>query len=224
MKRLFDLVTSAAALLLAAPLLLLVALAVKVTSPGPVFYVARRVGRDGRTFGMVKFRTMHQRPAQGAVITAPGDARIFPLGRFLRRSKLDELPQLWNVLRGEMSVVGPRPEDPGIVRDHYTPWMHETLAVRPGLTSPGAVFGYCHEEEYLDRADPEGSYVSRLMPAKLAIERAYIDRMGLAADLGVILKTGAVVVSRLLGLRWEPPLPEMEASSRYLLGQERNPR
>ncbi len=220
MKRLFDLVAGSVGLLVAAPVLLAVAIAVKLASPGPVFYVARRVGRDGRLFGMFKFRTMHQRREQGAVITAPGDARIFPLGRFLRRSKLDELPQLFNVVRGEMSVVGPRPEDPGIVRDHYTDWMRETLAVRPGLTSPGAIFGYFHEDEYLDPQDPEGSYVSGLMPVKLAIERVYVEKVSITYDLVIVAKTIMVIITRLLGIDREPHLPEREQSRRFL---ERGP-
>ena len=202
MKRLFDIVAAALGLLVAAPVLLAAAIAIKWASPGPVFYVAKRAGRDGTPFGMFKLRTMHVRAVHGAVITAPGDPRIFPLGKILRRTKLDELPQLLNVLRGDMSIVGPRPEDPAIVRDHYTDWMRETLRVRPGLTSPGAIYGYLYEDQLIDPADPERSYVSRLLPAKLAVEYDYLGEATLLKDVAVLGGTIRLVAGRAIG--WRP--------------------
>ena len=147
-----DAVAAALALLPAAPLCLLAAAGIWLTDGRPLFYASRRVGREGRPFTMYKFRTMRtgqngkngrngqlQASANGAGghITAEHDARVFAFGGWLRRWKIDELPQLLNVLRGDMAIVGPRPEDPDIVARYYTPLAHETLAVRPGLATPG---------------------------------------------------------------------------------------
>ena len=198
MKRAFDVVFAAAALIVVLPILLPAMLGVKLSSPGPVFYRARRAGRDGIDFAMLKLRTMHQGNT-GAAITAHGDARIFPLGRLLRALKIDELPQFLNVIRGEMSVVGPRPEDPRIVAEHYTDWMHETLSVPPGLTSPGAIFYYAYGDRLIDPSDPEGTYAARMLAPKLAIERAYLDRAGFGSDLVVILRTVAAVIGQAVG-------------------------
>src|SRR5690606_34349615 len=150
----------------------------------PVLYYAERVGYGGRPFCMYKFRTMHVREEAGPEITGPNDARVFRFGALLRKTKLDELPQLLNVLSGEMSIVGPRPESVAIVREHYVPWMKETLLARPGITSPGAIFGYTHGEAMLDAADPEGSYVKAQLIPKLAIERAYMERATVLRDVG----------------------------------------
>ncbi len=177
------------------------ALGIKLTSPGPIFYMAERMGRSEQPFAMLKFRSMHVRKEADSQITAPNDARIFRFGGFLRASKIDELPQLINVLRGDMSLVGPRPESVGIVRDHYTDWMKETLSVRPGITSPGAIFGYTHGNAYLDDADPEGSYLANLLGPKLAIERAYIDRANIFRDLSVRFRTAFAVLAIAFGKR-----------------------
>jgi lipopolysaccharide/colanic/teichoic acid biosynthesis glycosyltransferase len=120
-KRLFDVVFAALAIVMLAPACLVAAIAIRLTSPGPVLYQALRTGRGGADFVMYKFRTMHVIQSSHSVITAANDARIFPVGRILRATKFDELPQLFNVLRGQMSIVGPRPEDPAIVKKHYGP-------------------------------------------------------------------------------------------------------
>jgi lipopolysaccharide/colanic/teichoic acid biosynthesis glycosyltransferase len=193
-KRLFDIVVAALVLVATLPLTAASALAVRLGSPGPIFYRAARAGVGGRPFAMLKFRTMHVADRQGPEITAPGDARIFAAGVWLRRLKLDELPQFWNVLTGDMSIVGPRPESLAIVDAHYAPWMRETLAVRPGITSPGAIFGYTHADALLDPADPEGSYVRHVLGPKLAIERAYLDRATFVADIAVMLRTGWTIL------------------------------
>src|SRR5947209_559846 len=128
-KRLFDVLVSAVALAVLSPLFLLAALGIRLSSRGPVFYRARRVARGGEPFTMHKFRTMHvHQGAAPSAITGPSDRRVFFFGALLRRLKIDELPQFWDVLRGKMSLVGPRPEDPRIVRDHYAPEHLETLA------------------------------------------------------------------------------------------------
>lgn len=214
-KRALDILVSGLLLTLAAPLVLLAMLGIKLTSPGPVFYIADRMGKDGKPFAMGKLRTMHVRRDAGSEITAPDDARIFPLGKFLRLTKIDELPQLWNVLNGDMSVVGPRPESVAIVHRDYQGWMLDTLKVRPGITSPGAIFGYTHGEALLDSADPEGSYAKRQLPAKLAIEMAYIERANVLRDIGVMIRTAWTIVEIALGKRRFALPPEAEAASKW---------
>ncbi|EEW23862.1 sugar transferase [Rhodobacter ferrooxidans] len=215
LKRLFDIGFSLVILALCLPLFAAVAAAIKLASPGPVFYRARRIGKDGVAFDMLKFRTMHVANA-GAVITAKGDVRIFRVGAWLRKLKIDELPQFLNVLAGQMSVVGPRPEDPRMVQDHYTPWMLETLRLRPGITSPGAVFYYAQGEGLVDAADPEGSYVARLLPPKLAVERAYMERAGFLSDLHCIGLTAAAILGEATGHPVNPPRQDMELALRWV--------
>lgn len=198
MKRAFDIGFAALVLVLTLPLWLIVIVGIRIASPGPVFYRATRAGRHGTRFAMLKFRSMHE-GRTGAAITAHRDPRVFGFGALIRRLKLDELPQLLNVLRGEMSIVGPRPEDPAIVAAHYSDWMMETLRVRPGMTGPGSVFYYSGGEALVDPDDPEGSYAARLLPPKLAIERAYMDRATLASDLIEIARTAAAVIGVVLG-------------------------
>lgn len=215
MKRLMDIVIAAAALILLAPVLVAAATGIWLASPGPIFYRAVRVGRGGDTFEMVKFRTMHQ-ASSGGVITSRGDARIFPLGRLLRKLKIDELPQFWNVLKGDMSIVGPRPEDPKIVRDHYSHWMRETLRVRPGITSVGAIFYYSEGEGLIDDQDPEGSYVERLLPPKLALERAYMEREDSLWDLRCMVMTAIAIVAAAIGRPLRVSERDLEAATQWV--------
>lgn len=206
-QRLFDLAFATCLSILAVPLILCGALAVKLSSAGPVFYPARRVGRDGRTFTMYKIRTMHQRSVAGSSITAANDARIFAAGRILRALKIDELPQLMNIFAGDMSVVGPRPEAPDIVENHYTQEYWRSLTVRPGLTSPGSVFYYTHGEELLPDGAAEDVYVQRLLPPKMKIDLDYLKRRTLFSDFAVVVQTGVVLIQKALG-RKQFPLPK----------------
>ena len=187
-KRLFDLLAAGAGLLLLAPLLAAVALWIKLDSPGPVFFRQQRVGRHGVPFRIHKFRTMAHAPAApgGPLLTVGADARITRAGRWLRRTKLDELPQLIDVLAGTMSLVGPRPEVPRYVA-LYPPALRATvLSVRPGITDPASL-AYRDESELLARAaDPERAYVEQIMPAKLQQAARYVERMSLANDLRLI--------------------------------------
>lgn len=194
MKRTFDTVVAGLVLLVVWPIILLAALITMLASPGPPFYRAKRVGKDGKVFEMHKIRSMHIAANTGTAITAPNDARIFPFGQFVRASKLDELPQFWNVFIGDMSIVGPRPEDPQIVADHYTSWMHKTLETKPGITSPGAIFGYLKGDAYLQGDDIEQAYASNLLPKKLRIELEYLQKATFRADLGVIFQTARAIV------------------------------
>jgi lipopolysaccharide/colanic/teichoic acid biosynthesis glycosyltransferase len=191
-KRLFDLVVSATLLLLLALPMLAVALWIKLDSPGPVFFSQQRVGRHGVTFAIHKFRTMRA-DAGGLALTVGDDPRITRAGRWLRHTRLDELPQLLDVLAGDMSLVGPRPEVPRYVA-LYPPSLRErALAVRPGLTDPASL-AYIDEAALLAAAaDPEREYVERILPAKLAQAAAYAEQATLATDLHVLWRTAAAL-------------------------------
>ena len=187
LKRALDLLAAAAGLLLLAPAFLLIALAIKLDSPGPVFFRQERVGLRGRPFRIFKFRTMTVGPATGGIeVTVAGDARITRVGAALRRTKLDELAQLIDVLRGTMSLVGPRPEVPRYV-SHYPPeWRERLLSVRPGLTDFASV-RYHDENDLLARAsDPEREYIEVILPTKLRYALHYVDNPTLASDLWVL--------------------------------------
>lgn len=187
-KRLFDIVVAAVGLVVLSPLFVLLAIWIKLDSSGPVFYRGERVGKDGDLFHMFKFRSMAENAAQiGPRITARHDQRVTRPGRFLRDSKLDELPQLINMLRGEMSLVGPRPEDPRYVA-LYTPEQRRVLSVRPGITSPASV-AYRDEEAMLRHHNVDDWYTRVLMPRKLEMDLAYIEHMSLWSDLKVIAMT-----------------------------------
>lgn len=192
MTRIFDTLVSALALLVLSPLLLAIAVAVRVTSRGPAFHRAKRVGRDGRLFELLKFRSMVV--AEGPAVTRAGDPRVTPLGRILRGYKLDELPQLMNVLRGDMSLVGPRPEDPKYTA-MYDSEQRQILAVRPGITS-AASLKYRDEESHLTGEDWEVQYVQRIMPEKLKIDLDYLRRRTFFSDLGLLLRTASAIFRR----------------------------
>lgn len=188
MKRAVDLICAALGLVVLSPILLGVALAIKLSSPGPVFYRATRVGRGGTPFRLYKFRSMVvDADRRGPAITAGGDPRVTPIGRWLRRTKVDELPQLLNVLAGEMSLVGPRPEDPRYVA-LYDDDQRRILTVRPGITS-AASLAYRHEEALLSGPDWERTYRTTIMPQKLAIDLAYVEKQSLWEDFRIILFT-----------------------------------
>jgi lipopolysaccharide/colanic/teichoic acid biosynthesis glycosyltransferase len=204
-KRGLDVAVAGVALLLTGPLILLGALAVKLTSAGPVFYRARRAGRGGRPFAMLKLRTMRVgSDTPDRKITADADDRVTPVGRVLRRFKVDELPQLWNVLRGDMAVVGPRPEDWDIVQQHYTAEQRRTLEVRPGIASPADVRWY-PDLTYHDPPPPgvaiQEHYLRRHLPAQVGEALRYVERQGLLVDAEVVLRLVFCVLVR----SWLPP-------------------
>ncbi len=188
MKRFLDIISAIAGILVLWPVALLVAVAVKMTSPGPVLFHQERMGRYGHTFDIVKFRTMAvENSYQGCQVTAGGDPRITPVGQFLRRHKLDELPQLLNVLRGEMSVVGPRPEVPEFA-ELFPLEYAQILKVRPGITHP-ATLSFRREEEILaEFGDPRKFYIDQVMPEKLAAYEAQLEQ-SLAQDIRTIVET-----------------------------------
>lgn len=188
MTRLRDVAASILGLVLLCPFFPLVALLIKLDSAGPVFYQAERIGKGGQPFFLYKFRTMvNGADRSGPGLTVASDQRITRLGRWLRRNKIDEWPQLINVLKGEMSLVGPRPEDPRYVR-LYTPKQQQVLAVLPGITSP-ATLRYSHEQELLRGSDWESVYVEQIMPHKLHMELDYLGRRTFWTDMVVISQT-----------------------------------
>jgi lipopolysaccharide/colanic/teichoic acid biosynthesis glycosyltransferase len=189
-KRTFDVTVAALGLIALIPLLALIALAVRWDSPGPVFFRQVRVGRHGVPFRIHKFRTMVvDAPCQGPAVTAAGDPRITRTGAWLRRSKLDELPQLLDVLAGHMSLVGPRPEVPQYVALYPPALRDEALAVRPGITDPVSL-EFLDESDRLARsADPEREYVEVILPEKLKASVAYARRATLGSDIRVLFRT-----------------------------------
>ena len=194
LKRLMDIVISGSALAVIWPVLLLVALAIKIDDPGPVFYRQVRVGRGGKTFRIFKFRTMVvDADKKGLAITVGRDNRITRVGAILRKTKLDELAQLINVLVGEMSFVGPRPEVQKYV-DMYTPYQRQVLLVRPGITDYASI-AYRNENDMLAGAeDPERMYIDVIMPDKIELNMKYLREISPVADIRLILGTLAAVV------------------------------
>jgi len=188
-KRALDLVCSALGLILLSPLGLLIAMVIKLTDLGPVFYRQDRIGQFGKTFRIWKFRSMVVNADQmGVPITRDKDPRITPVGRFLRKTKLDELPQLWNVLRGEMGFVGPRPEVPRYV-EHYTREQREILNYKPGITDLATVLFRNEEDLLRGTSDVEGFYLRYCLPKKIELNRRHAQRASLLLDIWVILQT-----------------------------------
>lgn len=194
-KRVMDIAISAAALCVLWPVFLLIALAIVIDDPGPVFYRQVRVGRGGRPFRIFKFRTMVvDADEKGLSITVGRDSRITRVGAFLRKTKLDELAQLLNVLCGQMSFVGPRPEVPRYV-ELYTPYQRQVLLVRPGITDYASI-AYRNENDLLAGADdPEKMYIETIMPDKIELNMKYLREISPLADLRLILKTVIAVIT-----------------------------
>jgi lipopolysaccharide/colanic/teichoic acid biosynthesis glycosyltransferase len=193
-KRLLDIVLASVVLVAAIPLILCLAVAIKLESPGPVLFRCRRVGRRGRDFAMLKFRKMRH-GARGPALTLAEDDRFTRIGRLLAATKLDELPQLWNVLRGDMSLVGPRPETREFV-DLHPDAYRAILRGRPGITGL-AQLAYAREGEILDPEDRVGDYVARVLPQKVALDQLYFARRTVAGDLRIVFWTLVAVVLRI---------------------------
>ncbi len=188
LKRLLDIVGSGALLLALFPLFVVIAALIKLDSPGPVFFRQRRLGRKGRPFEICKFRTMIFKQNDNSLkVTIKRDPRLTRIGRILRRYDLDELPTLINVLKGDMSIVGPRPEVPEFL-PYYTEEQKHLFSVKPGLTDPGTLT-FRHEAELLAGENAEETYVREILPRKLAISLEYVRRQGLVFDVTIIFKT-----------------------------------
>ena len=195
MKRIFDIGASLFGLIILSPLLIILAIIVALTSKGGAFYHQVRVGKNAINFKLWKLRTMYSDPKKQIQLTiGERDPRVTGIGFFLRKFKLDELPQLLNVLLGQMSIVGPRPEVPEYVA-LYTDVQQQVLNVRPGLTDPASI-AYINENELLAASsDPEKTYKEEVMPAKLKMNLEYLDKRNFVSDLGLILKTFGRILS-----------------------------
>lgn len=194
LKRCFDICASLFGLLFLAIPFAIIAVIIKCTSAGPVFFRQERVGRYGKTFRIFKFRTMvADAEKKGMQITVGADSRITGIGKFLRKTKIDELPQLLNVFAGQMSFVGPRPEVPHYV-EMYTDYQRNVLLVRPGITELASII-YRDENEVLAASeDPEYTYINEIMPRKIELNLQYIQKMGLFYDIKLIFKTFAAIL------------------------------
>lgn len=191
-KRIFDIVCSMFGLIVLSPFFLIASLAVGFTSPGGVFFCQERIGLEGKPFTIYKFRTM-RKDNTGLKITTAGDSRITPVGRLLRKTKLDELPQLWNVLRGDMSFVGPRPE----VREYtdlYTEEQRQIFLVRPGITGVASIRFRNENDLLMESDDPNRTYIEEIMPEKIRLDLTYLPHAGVLTDIKLILETLAVVI------------------------------
>jgi lipopolysaccharide/colanic/teichoic acid biosynthesis glycosyltransferase len=193
-KRLFDVTVAAVALVILSPLLIVVAAAIKLGSRGPVLFRQERTGRDGRSFRIHKFRTMRDGP--GRAVTSDSDPRITGVGRILRASKLDELPQLYDVVIGTMSLVGPRPEVPRYVASWPATARPRILSVRPGITDPASIAYRNESAELASAADPEEYYVSVVLPRKVEMYLAYVATRTFRGDLRILAQTARAVVGR----------------------------
>jgi lipopolysaccharide/colanic/teichoic acid biosynthesis glycosyltransferase len=198
-KRAFDILVASIGLLLLSPVFVLLLILIKLDSRGPGFYRGRRVGKDGRLFWMYKFRTMvADADKMGPNVTYKDDPRITRLGAGLRQKRLDELPQLVNVLKGDMSMVGPRPESPEYA-ERYTPEQREILKMKPGVTGPMQI-AFLDEEEYLENpATLEVDYLTVMLPQKLAVEMEYIRKQSLAYDIQILLQTAKTLLLASVG-------------------------
>ena len=194
-KRAFDVAIALAGLTVGVPLTMAVAIAMRATGdPGPIFFRASRVGAGGRPFTLLKYRTMFVDDNAGSSLTTHRDPRVTPLGRHLRAWKIDEVPQLWNVLRGEMSLVGPRPEDPRYV-DLSNPTHRRVFTATPGITGL-AQLKFRREEALLRGPEPETVYRNEILPAKLRLDTLYLDQQSLRLDARILLATARSVLRR----------------------------
>ena len=194
-KRCFDLLFAVCFLVVLSPVYLISWLIIKITSPGPAIYKAERVGKGGKLFKCYKFRSMRVDSGKVRLTTLENDERIFPFGRFIRKTKIDEMPQVVNILKGEMSVVGPRPEDKENADKVYVGEYVHILDVKPGLTSTASLYDYTHGEKFED----EESYEKEFMPKKLKLELYYVNHRSFWYDIVLVLRTAWLIVLKTCG-------------------------
>lgn len=194
-KRIYDIIFSVMFLILTLPILIFAAIGISLTSKGPIIYKAKRVGKNGIPFTLYKFRTMQVDSGKVRVTTLKNDERIYPFGSFLRKSKIDEIPQLVNILMNQMSVVGPRPEDLEIFKEIYIGKYQDIYKVKPGLTSPASLFDYTHGEHY----ENHDEYIKEFLPKKLDVEHYYVLNNNIWYDVNVTLKTALIIMQMIFG-------------------------
>ena len=194
-KRIFDIIASLITIVILLIPWLLITIVIKWQSSGPVIFKPTRIGKDGKSFTLYKFRSM--RVDSGAIhaTTLRGDPRIFPFGNFLRKSKLDETPQLINIIKGEMTIIGPRPEDKVNADKLYVGKYKEILSVKPGLSSPASLYDYTHGELYEDEED----YMKEFEPKKLEVELYYVKHRSTLYDFSIMLRTIVTITQIILG-------------------------
>lgn len=208
LKRAFDILFAVCFLVVFSPVYLLTYIIIKIVSPGPAFYKAKRVGLHGKVFDCYKFRSMRVDSGKVKLTTLQNDDRIFPFGKFIRKAKIDEMPQTLNILFGDMSVVGPRPEDTVNADKMYQGEYKHILDVKPGLTSPASLYDYTHGEAYED----EELYEKEFVPQKLQLELYYVKHQSFWYDIKLILKTAWLIVLKTCGKKdFEKP-KELEAA------------
>ena len=190
LKRCFDLLFAVCFLVVFSPVYIISWLIVKIVSPGPAIYKAERVGKDGQLFKCYKFRSMRVDSGKVRLTTLENDDRIFPFGKFIRKAKIDEMPQVVNILKGEMSVVGPRPEDKENADKVYVGEFVHILDVKPGLTSTASLYDYTHGEMFED----EESYEKEFMPKKLKLELYYVNHRSFWYDIQLVLRTAWLII------------------------------
>ena len=195
------------AILILSPILIFVVIGILISDFGPIIYTAKRAGKDGKVLGVYKFRSMRISNKKESKITSKNDSRIFGFCKFIRLIKVDELPQLFNILKGKMNIIGPRPEDLSIVEDHYDDIMMESLTVNPGLASPGSLYNYTHIEDSLDEGNAEETYIKEILPLKVKIDVVYVRNRSFLYDVKIIIKTFIIIVLRSFGKK-DFPLPK----------------
>ena len=194
-KRCFDLLFTISFLIVFSPVFLISWLIIKIVSPGPAIYKPERVGKDGKLFKCYKFRSMRVDSGKVRLTTLENDDRIFPFGKFIRKAKIDEMPQIVNILKGEMSVVGPRPEDKENADKVYVGEFVHILDVKPGLTSTASLYDYTHGELFED----EESYEKEFMPKKLKLELYYVNHRSFWYDIVLVLRTAWLIMQKTCG-------------------------
>ena len=194
-KRCFDLLFAVLFLIVFSPVYLLTFIIIKIVSPGPAIYKAKRVGKDGKLFDCYKFRSMRVDSGKVRLTTLGNDDRIFPFGKFIRKAKIDEMPQVVNILMGDMSVVGPRPEDKENADKVYVGEYKHILDVKPGLTSTASLYDYTHGELFED----EESYEKIFLPKKLKLELFYVNHRTFWYDILLVLKTAWLIILKTCG-------------------------
>lgn len=195
LKRCFDLLFAACFLVVFSPVYIISWLIIKIVSPGPAIYKAERVGKNGKLFKCYKFRSMRVDSGKVRLTTLENDDRIFPFGRFIRKAKIDEMPQVVNILKGEMTVVGPRPEDKENADKVYVGEFVHIIDVKPGLTSTASLYDYTHGELFGD----EGSYEKVFMPKKLKLELYYVNHRSFWYDIQLVLRTAWLIILKTCG-------------------------
>ena len=197
------------------PLLIIVSIGIYLSDPGPILFNARRVGLDGEIFTIYKFRSM-KNVKESPTITSKDDPRIFWFGKFIRKTKIDELPQLINILKGDMAFIGPRPEDEEIVKDYYDDFLRKSLKVKPGLASPGSLFNYTHLENLIEDQKAEEIYLDKILKVKVGVDVLYAQKKNILYDLKICFKTISIITQMTFGRKnFECPQEYLDLRENY---------